>query len=168
MVQWFWKGPQTSFDPERVRTLPTRADPQLYTYWTFLLATDTQGVLGGLRLDPTNDTLPVDRLDRGGFGAITHEKVRRTSKVPRTFLLSPWLWSGQPGRIEDDDGDHAPEDDAGEERPVAQDDLFRRAALVLLVDQVEVAEDGVDDEGDGQHHQVVVAHGLGRLSAVKV
>ena len=45
---------------ERVRTLPARADPQLYTYWTFLSATDTNGVLAGLRLDSTSDLTPVE------------------------------------------------------------------------------------------------------------
>jgi hypothetical protein len=50
---------------------------------------------------------------------------------------------------------HHPEHDVGEQRLVADQDLRRIAALLALVDEVEVAKDPEQDERDRQIEKVV-------------
>src|SRR5512140_3358299 len=59
------------------------------------------------------------------------------------------------GIVEDNEHNQRPERHAHLEGPVAEQDLLGRAACVLNLDQVQVPEDGIDHERDGQHHGVV-------------
>jgi len=66
------------------------------------------------------------------------------------------------------DSGQPPEDHINQQRAVAQQEFFRRAAFVLLVDQVQVAEDAIEDEGDGDHHQVVFGQVFGGEGVLRV
>ncbi len=52
---------------------------------------------------------------------------------------------------QDRDHQHAPAEDRHEQRTIAQQHFFRRAAFATLVHQVHVAEHGVDHKRDRQH-----------------
>jgi hypothetical protein len=52
------------------------------------------------------------------------------------------------------------------QRAVHHQQVFRRAAFLLDLDQVQVAEDAVQHKGDGQHHGVV-GRQVGRREGVQ-
>ena len=58
--------------------------------------------------------------------------------------------------IENQEDGEPPNEDVDDEGDVGEDNLFRGLAVALDLDEVEVAEDAVDDEGDGEHHDVVL------------
>jgi len=55
--------------------------------------------------------------------------------------------------IDDGEGEGGPDDDGGYKRLVLEENTLGGFAAVLFVDELKVAHDAVDDDGDGGHHE---------------
>src|SRR5262245_30653517 len=156
------RAPPTCRWPVGLGAKRTRTDPVMRAAPdTASSAECTEFFMPQMIHDLTLSTRPRDQRAESPT-KVAHPITTRGRGAPRVPRGATSVWGAMggarspPSQIDNQDHRHHPADAVDEERPVVQEQLRRIAAQLPPIEQVQVAEDPVQHEGQGGGHQLRV------------